>query len=378
VLEPAACQSIAPSAWVDIMIVSFDQLYSPRWKIDETRVDIAAGHLSRTRAPLRVTRMGRGKFFLMDGNHRVQEHLMAGGRSYPAVLDEHIPDLTRTAGAYDSVIASAVLVASGLVKSNPGSKFDRWFGASRAVNTDGSPLRLYHGTSGKSFTRFKVSDGHYGDAVYLTTSVKRAEHFGGTDFEGSRVIPVYARVHKPLVVPYENSLGRSFWDALVICKERRNEGLRVAQWVQRLGYDSIFVTDHGKLIDVVVYDPRNIKSAIGNKGTYGKTATLTNPQSSYPHLSYASAHRWGDLAKARGVSQVARSGRGFMRAYQSAGSWSKLSDAWKRKRDGFIARHMAQVRSKNERLWVRNKSGTMVPSRRCLALIMWAYMPKGR
>jgi hypothetical protein len=92
--------------------VKLSQLYSPRWKIDETRADIAAGRTSRTKAPLRVTRMGRGKYFLMDGNHRVQEHLMAGGTSYSAFIDEHTPDLTRTGGAYDAVIATAVRVTS--------------------------------------------------------------------------------------------------------------------------------------------------------------------------------------------------------------------------------------------------------------------------
>lgn len=94
------------------MIINLSQLYSPRWKIDETLADIAAGRLSRTRAPLRVTRMGRGKYFLMDGNHRVQEHLMAGGTNYPAVIDEYTPDITRTGGAHDSVIATAVRVTS--------------------------------------------------------------------------------------------------------------------------------------------------------------------------------------------------------------------------------------------------------------------------
>jgi hypothetical protein len=85
-------------------------------------------------------------------------------------------------------------------------------------------------------------------------------------------------------------------------------------------------------------------------------------------MSYAAAHKWEKLAASRGVSAVARSTRGFMRAYQKAGTWARLPDAWKRKRDAFIARHMAQ--GKSERLWKDGK-----PSRRALALIMWAYMP---
>ena len=93
-------------------------------------------------------------------------------------------------------------------------------------------------------------------------------------------------------------------------------------------------------------------------------------------MPYAAAHRWEALAKAKGVSAVARSERGFMRAYERAGTWAKLDPRWKRRREGFIARHMAQASS--EQLWKRDKAGKMRPSRRALALIMWAFMPPGR
>lgn len=67
--------------------------------------------------------------------------------------------------------------------------------------------------------------------------------------------------------------------------------------------------------------------------------------------------------RALGVSKVARSPRGFLTAYKRVGgSPSKLSEAWKRKRNGFIARHLAQY----------NVNPIL---RRKLALIAWAYMP---
>jgi hypothetical protein len=97
-----------------------------------------------------------------------------------------------------------------------------------------------------------------------------------------------------------------------------------------------------------------------------KFTIVANP--AYPALSYEQAHAWESLAKEKGVSKVARSARGFMRAYQRAGSFSKLSPAWKKKRQSFIARHMAQGRS--EALWENGE-----PSRRALALLMWAYKP---
>lgn len=90
-------------------------------------------------------------------------------------------------------------------------------------------------------------------------------------------------------------------------------------------------------------------------------------------LSYAEAHRWEPLAKARGVSAVARSERGFMRMYQRAGTWDNVNDYWRKRRAAFIARHMAQGR--HEALWKKDRSGKLQPSRRCLALIMWGYKP---
>lgn len=64
------------------------------------------------------------------------------------------------------------------------------------------------------------------------------------------------------------------------------------------------------------------------------------------------------------VSEVARSPRGFLTQYKRVGGNSdKLSEAWRNKREGFIARHNAQYK-KNKTL------------RRKLALIAWAYNPR--
>jgi hypothetical protein len=93
-------------------------------------------------------------------------------------------------------------------------------------------------------------------------------------------------------------------------------------------------------------------------------------------MSYAAAHAWEPKAAERKVSVVARSSRGFMRAYQAAGTWTKLDPWWRQRREGFIARHMAQA-NRGERLWERVR-GKWRPTRRALALIQWAYMPSGR
>ena len=83
------------------------------------------------------------------------------------------------------------------------------------------------------------------------------------------------------------------------------------------------------------------------------------------------------MMEKRGVSEVARSPRGFLTAYREAGgdlsrmgSDPKFGQDWRRRRENFIKRHMGQIRSKGEDLW---RYGN--PSRRHLALIAWAYTP---
>lgn len=89
-------------------------------------------------------------------------------------------------------------------------------------------------------------------------------------------------------------------------------------------------------------------------------------------MSLTAIARYVPIAKQRGVSTVARSPRGFLTAYRKAGGKkSKLSIYWRRRRAAFIARHMAHVRKRGESL---KKNGK--PTRRALALMMWAYQPR--
>lgn len=78
------------------------------------------------------------------------------------------------------------------------------------------------------------------------------------------------------------------------------------------------------------------------------------------------------LMEEQGVSEVARSPRGFLAAYEKArGNQDRLTDYWRKRREGFVARHMAQVQNHGEPLF--GEDG--FPTRRHLALIAWAYSP---
>lgn len=92
-------------------------------------------------------------------------------------------------------------------------------------------------------------------------------------------------------------------------------------------------------------------------------------KSRYTFLPLRTVHKWEPLADHLGVSTVARSARGFLAQYEQHGRG--LPPSWQRKRDAFIKRHMAQVHKRREPLMANGK-----PTRRHLALIMWAYSPQ--
>lgn len=88
-------------------------------------------------------------------------------------------------------------------------------------------------------------------------------------------------------------------------------------------------------------------------------------------LSLAVVNAYVPLARTKGVSRVARSSRGFVGRYRLAGGDpAQLGASWRKKRAGFVARHMAQA-VKNGEAFLR--TGEL--SRRHLALIMWAFSP---
>lgn len=83
----------------------------------------------------------------------------------------------------------------------------------------------------------------------------------------------------------------------------------------------------------------------------------------YKHLPLSEIAKYEPEMRRLKVSIVARSPRGFLTYYKKIGGVpAKVSEHWRAKRNGFIARHLAQY-SKNPTY------------RRFLALVAWAYMP---
>lgn len=97
----------------------------------------------------------------------------------------------------------------------------------------------------------------------------------------------------------------------------------------------------------------------------------------YPWLSLAKIKKYEQLMRDRGVSEVARSPRGFLTAFKRAGSKTRLSPEWRMKRDGFIARHWTQAQKQARPLYETKGKYAGTPTRWHLALIAWGFSPDG-
>ena len=122
--------------------------------------------------------------------------------------------------------------------------FKNWFGDSKVVNQDGSPLVCYHGTN----TDIKAFDNQYSaQGVFWFTSNK-AEILSGEAgaLSSSKIIPVYLSAKK-----------LADWDLY--------DKLSLGE-IDHMGYDGIKLGNN-----YVIFEPEQIKS-IYNKGTWNPSS----------------------------------------------------------------------------------------------------------
>ncbi len=144
-------------------------------------------------------------------------------------------------------------------------EFRRWFGASKVLTNEGAPLVVYHGTA-ENFAAFdpekigsRNDSGFLGRGFYFTSDpfVASAYAHGTENFglnspreTGQAVIPVFLRIERPFVTD-------------------RPISEETAARARQQGHDGIIYRPGGIESDeFVVFSPGQIKSAIGNRGTF--------------------------------------------------------------------------------------------------------------
>lgn len=168
--------------------------------------------------------------------------------------------------------------------------FKRWFGDSKVVDAEGAPLVLYHGTD-QDFTEFRHGDVgfHFGPPEAANNRLDNEKRSDGLLMLEPRVMPVYLSIKNPLRLKdagdwgnpdqvanvvsdaiMEDVIDGDAYDAAVDAKDA-DSGPRVfARIFERMGYDGIVYDNvaEGGGDSYIAFRPEQIKSAIGNRGTF--------------------------------------------------------------------------------------------------------------
>jgi len=155
--------------------------------------------------------------------------------------------------------------------------FRKWFGDSKVVDAEGKPLVVYRGgatedwESGAEITAFRSKNGPW--SGFFTSSPEVASRFANAQYEMTRnggvpsgVFPVYLSLARPLEVDAGGKPAREFQiDASVLGKTDHP----IRQKLLSGDYDGLILRNTQDEGDVFVpLHPKQIKSAIGNRGTF--------------------------------------------------------------------------------------------------------------
>ncbi len=168
--------------------------------------------------------------------------------------------------------------------------FRRWFGDSKVVDPKGNPLVVYHG-SPKRFDTFVrpdiaaiLKDGYadedeqnQGMGIYFTDSAENAATYG------REVYPVYLRMLNPLIVDAQGEnwsyvpFKGSFYyadDIVSVAEGKGHDGVVFLNIYDSKSANGILSNTY------IVFDPKQIKSATGNRGTFDPDdpSILRNPR----------------------------------------------------------------------------------------------------
>jgi len=146
--------------------------------------------------------------------------------------------------------------------------FKKWFGGSKVVDTKGRPLVVYHGTQAnfsdfrKRVPRRNINNAQKALGFFFTDSTDYVSDSYAAE-EGSLVMPVYLSMQNPAY--------RTMAD---IDRIENGSERNARAWRKRLedkGHDGIIFMDEqggGEFQEYVVFKPTQIKSSIGNRGTF--------------------------------------------------------------------------------------------------------------
>ena len=201
----------------------------------------------------------------IDGKSAVLASTPAGARKMVAKFNSNHDDKGRFASGGTGAAAS----------DKPGrdqthtAEFKAWFGSSKVVNPDGSPMVVYHGTS----ARFKRFVG----GAFFTDDYMNADGYAN----GENVIDAFIKIEKPLIVnchgkkwdDLDSKLGKSSREIVASLDAKKYDGI-IFNNIKDSWIDDADVQNAGTVY--YVSSNTQIKSATSNRGTFNpKNADIT-------------------------------------------------------------------------------------------------------
>lgn len=152
-------------------------------------------------------------------------------------------------------------------------EFKSWFGGSKVVDENGEPLVVYHATNA-DFTEFdtNLGSGVAGKGTYVT-SIKPSN-----DNYGNYVMPLFVSIRNPIdfssgdkaINDKAEDLGLEGLFELTSLAQIDQWSGELKQKLQQEGYDGAELKGDGNARYFVAYNSNQIKSAIGNTGSFSQ------------------------------------------------------------------------------------------------------------
>lgn len=188
--------------------------------------------------------------------------------------------------------------------------FRSWFGRSKVVNSDGSPMKVYHGTAQNIEHFSEVSEGV--DGIFFSSSPGIAGEYADWrqgEGEGGSVYPVYLSMQNPLVVDYRAYLKKINDGQFADERDERGEFASevvedIVQTAKDFGRDGVIIhgirdgwTDNSEMATTfIAFQPNQVKSVF-NRGGWNPNAPGL---SEAPIGDYALVGNWGDKEASNG------------------------------------------------------------------------------
>ena len=165
-------------------------------------------------------------------------------------------------------------------------EFKNWFGdwehnpngASKVVDENGEPLVCYHATNA-DFTEFNtdLGSGVAGKGTYVTSQKPSNDNYG------TYVMPLFVRIANPIdfssgdkaINDKAEDLGLEGLFELTSLAHIDKWSAELKKKLQQEGYDGAELKGEGGARYFVAYSPNQLKSAVGNIGTYGPSPNIT-------------------------------------------------------------------------------------------------------